>query len=82
MNLGNPAMEAITRLKDNPDWITILAGYGDAVTKLLNESVNVSPDMRTHATSYAAGARDTWVMFTAATLGQKPNVTKQPGVKA
>lgn len=76
MNIGTQAVEALVRLKDHPDWVLVLAALGEAASKAMNDSLASDPPLRVHATSYAAGIRDTFVALHAV----KPAQVKKPGV--
>lgn len=79
MNLGSAVTEAAGRLKGNEDWEVLRVGLGDYATNIMNTAIASPVDVRTDATAYARGVRDTWIAFEAATAKVAQNLIRKPG---
>jgi hypothetical protein len=81
LNLGPEAYEAISRLKNNPDWRAFVAALDDQMSSFMNRALEAPVADRHDATGYARGLRD---ILQHIELIEKPtnNRTSRPKMRA
>lgn len=60
VNLGNEAVLALGRLKDNTDFQKLLAGYSDFVHDEMHKALDAAPEHIVQAQVRARAFRDVW----------------------
>ncbi len=72
VNLGNDAVLALHRLKDNLDFQKFVIGFGDFVHDEMHKALDAQPEHVVYAQNRARAFRDLWTAMTGGVRGQKP----------
>lgn len=68
LNLGNSTMAACAALRTDASFAALRTGLADIAHQKIHAALDVPPDARVEATSYARALRDVWLAIEAATL--------------
>lgn len=68
LNLGNATMAACAALRTDASFAALRAGLADVAHQKIHAALDVPPEQRVEATSYARALRDVWLAIEAATL--------------
>jgi len=78
INLGTPAITAISRLRGSADMEAVIDGLGDLVSKATNLALDVPPESRVDSTAYVRALRDVFVAVKSAYTGVGQVLIKFP----
>jgi hypothetical protein len=77
VNIGKDAYEAVQALRNNPDWVKLVAAMGNLASKTMNDAIDAAEAV---GCGYAKAVRDMYVEFAAATANVRVNQVQKPGV--
>jgi hypothetical protein len=78
LNLGGEFYNLALRLRDNETFAELRVALGEAAMKQMSDALNTPPELRVHATAYAAAVRDLYLQFESAARAVRPTQIKLP----
>jgi hypothetical protein len=78
INLGTPALEAITELRGNRHFEVLVTAIGQQTQLRMLGALNSPPELRADATGYARGVYELWAALHSAHAGLHQSQVKPP----